>query len=213
MEKILNQELIQIDYLRLILGVVILISEILVIKFLYEKFSHSYNNKMKFSKNFIPFGISILIIVSVIKSSLALSLGLIGALSIIRFRTAIKEPEEIIILLLIMGGAVSIAAEKEILSLILISIYCLSYFLINKAERTNEKSHLTVFRIEEASLKNDNLLTNKYSNFIDQFSFKNDGLIIVYYSISDINLLNEILETYKEKNYKFSVESIVNNES
>ena len=92
MEKILNQELIQIDYLRLILGVVILISEILVIKFLYEKFSHSYNNKMKFSKNFIPFGISILIIVSVIKSSLALSLGLIGALSIIRFRTAIKEP-------------------------------------------------------------------------------------------------------------------------
>ena len=35
------------------------------------------------------------LIISVVKSSLTLSLGLVGALSIIRFRTAIKEPEEL----------------------------------------------------------------------------------------------------------------------
>ncbi len=33
-----------------------------------------------------------LLVISVVKSSLALSLGLVGALSIVRFRTPIKEP-------------------------------------------------------------------------------------------------------------------------
>ena len=39
-----------------------------------------------------------LLVISVVKSSLALSLGLVGALSIVRFRTPIKEPEELVIL-------------------------------------------------------------------------------------------------------------------
>ena len=33
------------------------------------------------------------LVITVIKFSLALSLGLVGALSIVRFRAAIKEPE------------------------------------------------------------------------------------------------------------------------
>jgi hypothetical protein len=32
------------------------------------------------------------LVISVVKSSLALSLGLVGALSIVRFRTPIKDP-------------------------------------------------------------------------------------------------------------------------
>tara|TARA_Y100000588_G_scaffold384554_1_gene476082 strand:- start:41296 stop:41784 length:489 start_codon:yes stop_codon:yes gene_type:complete len=41
-----------------------------------------------------------MIVISVVKSSLALSLGLVGALSIVRFRAAIKEPEELTFLFL-----------------------------------------------------------------------------------------------------------------
>ena len=39
----------------------------------------------------------------IVKSSLALSLGLVGALSIVRFRAAIKEPEELVYLFLIIA--------------------------------------------------------------------------------------------------------------
>ena len=35
-----------------------------------------------------------LLVITVVKSSLALSLGLVGALSIVRFRTPIKEPRQ-----------------------------------------------------------------------------------------------------------------------
>ena len=39
-----------------------------------------------------------MLIITVVKTSLALSLGLVGALSIVRFRSAIKDPEELLYL-------------------------------------------------------------------------------------------------------------------
>ena len=53
------------------------------------------SNRKIFSKNFFIITTTTMLIITVVKSSLALSLGLVGALSIIRFRAAIKEPEEL----------------------------------------------------------------------------------------------------------------------
>ena len=61
----------------------------------YVKFGRSLSNRYQLSKVLIIVGVTTFIIISIVKSSLALSLGLVGALSIIRFRTAIKEPEEL----------------------------------------------------------------------------------------------------------------------
>ena len=47
------------------------------------------------SQKFFVLSLTTMIIITIVKSSLALSLGLVGALSIVRFRTAIKEPEEL----------------------------------------------------------------------------------------------------------------------
>ena len=65
-----------------------------ILSFIYQKYGDSLSNRVIFSRNFIPLALTTSIIIMV-KSSLALSLGLVGALSIIRFRSAIKEPEEL----------------------------------------------------------------------------------------------------------------------
>ena len=55
------------------------------------------------------------IVITVVKFSLALSLGLVGALSIVRFRAAIKEPEELVYLFMIIGiGLASGSAQFEV---------------------------------------------------------------------------------------------------
>jgi len=46
MDKLLDENLIQIDYLRLLFGTIILLIEIIFIQYLYLKFSNSYNNKI-----------------------------------------------------------------------------------------------------------------------------------------------------------------------
>ena len=64
----------------------------LLIQLFYIKFSSTLSNRMHFSKNFVILGTTTCIIIMIVKNSLALSLGLVGALSIVRFRAAIKEP-------------------------------------------------------------------------------------------------------------------------
>ena len=56
--------------------------------------------------------------ITVIKFSLALSLGLVGALSIVRFRAAIKEPEELIYLFLIIGIGLAAGANQFLVAII-----------------------------------------------------------------------------------------------
>jgi len=66
-----------------------------VLSYIYEKQGNSLSNRKQLARVLILVGVTTFIIISIVKSSLALSLGLVGALSIVRFRTAIKEPEEL----------------------------------------------------------------------------------------------------------------------
>ena len=54
-----------------------------------------------------------LLVISVVKSSLALSLGLVGALSIVRFRTPIKEPEELAYIFLSIALGLALGADQR----------------------------------------------------------------------------------------------------
>ena len=67
------------------------------------------------------------------KSSLALSLGLVGALSIVRFRTPIKEPEELGYLFLIIAVGLGFGAGYSIVTIaITLSILLYLYFTREK---------------------------------------------------------------------------------
>ena len=66
----------------------------------YLKFGHTYSDRTNHARILPILAVTTLLVITVVKSSLALSLGLVGALSIVRFRTPIKEPEELVYLFL-----------------------------------------------------------------------------------------------------------------
>lgn len=57
-----------------------------------------------------------------IQFSLPLSLGLLGALSIVRFRTPVKEPEEVGFLMLLIASAVVCATFQFVLLFVLLAL-------------------------------------------------------------------------------------------
>ena len=63
-------------------------------------------------RSFPLLGISVTAIFVCIQFSLPLSLGLLGALSIVRFRTPIKEPEEIGFIVLVIATSIACATFK-----------------------------------------------------------------------------------------------------
>lgn len=83
-----------------------------LINLIYVRYSNPLSNKVHFSKNFIILSVTTCIIITIVKSSLALSLGLVGALSIVRFRAAIKEPEELIYLFLTIAAGLGTGAGQ-----------------------------------------------------------------------------------------------------
>jgi hypothetical protein len=78
----------------------------------YIRFGIALSNRKSFSNMFIPLALITMIIITIVKSSLALSLGLVGALSIVRFRSAIKEPEELIYLFMCIALGLGFGADQ-----------------------------------------------------------------------------------------------------
>ncbi|MBN1309839.1 MAG: DUF4956 domain-containing protein [Anaerolineae bacterium] len=79
----------------------------------YTRFGKSLSNRARFAQTLPILTLITILVISVVKSSLALSLGLVGALSIVRFRTAIKEPEELVFLFLAIGIGLGIGADQR----------------------------------------------------------------------------------------------------
>ncbi len=79
--------------LQLLINIIIGGLMALFVRALYKRFSKTVSNRDAFSNLFPLLTVTVIIVIFVVKSSLALSLGLVGALSIVRFRAAIKEPE------------------------------------------------------------------------------------------------------------------------
>lgn len=84
----------------------------LFIAYLYVHFYSNRATGSQVHRAFPLLGISITAIFVTIQFSLPLSLGLLGALSIVRFRTPIKEPEEIGFIMLVIATSIAVATFK-----------------------------------------------------------------------------------------------------
>ena len=129
----------------------------IILKFVYEKYGESLSNRTQFAKNFLLITMTTMLIITIVKSSLALSLGLVGALSIIRFRAAIKEPEELNYLFLAIAIGLGLGANQLVITSIGFSVICLiivlnSYFA-NSLVLGNSKENIYVQLSSNQNLK------------------------------------------------------------
>jgi hypothetical protein len=86
----------------------------MVLAWFYTRFGKSLSNRAKFAQTLPVLALTTLLIISIVRSSLALSLGLVGALSIVRFRTAIKEPEELVHLFIAIAIGLGLGADQRL---------------------------------------------------------------------------------------------------
>jgi hypothetical protein len=88
----------------------------------YVHFGQSLSNRVIFARNFIVLTVTTTLIISIVRSSVALSLGLVGALSIVRFRAAIKEPEELAFLFLAISVGLGLGAGAALLTVVALAL-------------------------------------------------------------------------------------------
>lgn len=86
----------------------------LLLRVHFRWFGSTLSNREEFAQVFPFILLTTILIITVVKSSLALSLGLVGALSIVRFRTPIKEPEELAYLFIAIAIGLGLGANQTV---------------------------------------------------------------------------------------------------
>ncbi len=95
----------------------------------YVRYGNAVSNRARFAANFVPLALTTMSIMVIVKPSVALSLGLVGALSIVRFRAAIKDPEELTYLFLTIAIGLATGADQPLIAIIVVSFILLFLYL------------------------------------------------------------------------------------
>ena len=127
--------------------------------YLYLFFFDKNSTGSKVYRSFPLMGPAITCIFLTVQFSLPLSLGLLGALSIVRFRTPIKEPEEIGFILLLIAFALSIATFNLSFAVILYVIVFITLLILRKMKGFDTENvgfgmfHIEVLMAEQSSAR------------------------------------------------------------
>lgn len=123
-----------------------------VLRVHYKKFGSVLSNRDELGHIFPMITITIILIISIVKSSLALSLGLVGALSIVRFRTPIKEPEELGYLFVCIAIGLGLGADQKEATILCFAVLTAVMTLVKWKRQTldSKNLHLNVRWTKEA---------------------------------------------------------------
>lgn len=118
----------------------------LAASWLYVYFYENRGTGSQVHRAFPLLGISITTLFIGVQMSLPLSLGLLGALSIIRFRTPIKEPEEVGFIMLVIASSITCATLNFVLLEILFLTAVLTLFL-RRGRAVRKQKHTDGFMV------------------------------------------------------------------
>jgi uncharacterized membrane-anchored protein len=199
-----------------ILNIVICAVMLLVLSFFYSRFGNSISNRGQLAKVLVIVGITTFIIITIVKSSLALSLGLVGALSIVRFRTAIKEPEELGYFFMAIAIGLGMAANQVVptgigfaVLLLIVALFKKNAFkssitqnlLVSLDCSDDEKTTITK-NIAAVIQKNSSQLEVKRINYANGHVDLN--FLVKVSSLNDLNAIQDgIMGTRKEATVTF----------
>lgn len=131
-----------------------------ILGLVYAKFGNTLSNKKMFASNFEMIAVTTMIIITIVKSSLALSLGLVGALSIVRFRAAIKEPQELAYIFLCISLGLGFGADQRIVTtigfLFVVGLIASKYYL--KSPESTKNLNFTVLANNSLNISLDTII-------------------------------------------------------
>ena len=88
-------------------------------------------------------------VVMCIKSDIALSMGMVGALSIVRFRTAIKDPMDTAYMFWALTMGILLGAELYVIALVVVLGISVILFALNLFKFTSPHGYLLVLHYDE----------------------------------------------------------------
>lgn len=131
----------------------------------YKMFVRKTLYNINFSITLVGMTLITTAIMLTIQSNLVLSLGMVGALSIVRYRTAIKDPMDLFFLFWSIAGGLMCGAGQYVLAAVVTVILTVAVFLLAQAP-SGQAPFVMVINGEEEGLEDAVCeLLNKYAKY------------------------------------------------
>lgn len=145
------------------------------------------------------------IITSVISNNIALSLGMVGALSIVRFRTPVKNPSELVIYfcLITLGIVINVNPNTAMNFMVFVTFIIISTEIFKILNNKYELFKISMIESELYHLKITYTEINKDVEDLSQlihFSQNSNNQYSYHFSSTDKVTLLEIKNKFEEKN-------------
>jgi uncharacterized membrane protein YhiD involved in acid resistance len=195
----------------------------ILLKFHYKKYGSTISNREEFSNIFPFILLTTTLVITIVKSSLALSLGLVGALSIVRFRTPIKEPEELSYLFICIAAGLGFGANQTLITLtsVILILFFMSLFKIFRKSAIEKNMFISIelntikIKDQENLLKKMNkIILSEVDNFdLRRFDTKENNIEATYMiSVKKIDSIEKLMSELKKNFSGISVTYIDQNQ-
>ncbi|MGD2028028.1 MAG: DUF4956 domain-containing protein [Anaerolineales bacterium] len=145
-EELLAGQSNQLELTTFLINLLLAVIASFILGRVYIFWGSSLSNRRAFASNFMLLTVTTTFIILVVRSSVALSLGLVGALSIVRFRAAVKEPEELAFLFFAISLGIGLGDNQRLITLLtlVVGIVVMGLLRLFRNTKSDINLHLTV---------------------------------------------------------------------
>lgn len=178
---------------------------------LYRFFYERRGTGSQVHRAFPLLAISITTLFIGVQISIPLSLGLLGALSIIRFRTPIKEPEEVGFIMLVIASSIA-AATFNFAFLVLLNIFAFFTLICMRGMTTikwlrRDGMLVVVLDVKEATEKYseiENIIKENFGRYLLETTAIHNGQASYQFVFSNLKCSVDVLQSKLMEKAKFN---------
>lgn len=174
--------------------------------YVYRRTFQGVLYQRSFNVSLIAIAMVVTMVIMIISGNLILSLGMVGALSIVRFRTPIKDPVDLVFIFWAIAIGIGNGVSYFSITIIGSIIMTLTIFALTRRE-DEETPYLLVLQIEKETNESEALEFIRKS--VDRFALKSKTVNPAYTEITaEVKLIKTDTGFVSEMEQKFGIKKI-----
>jgi len=178
---------------ELLLSLLTALISALIITFIYKKNYTGVSYTKTFSLSVILLAMVTSLVIRTINSNLALSLGMVGALSIVRFRTAVKDPVDTIFMFWAITVGIMSGAGMYLVTLIATLILGIFYTISCMFMFKKNDKYLLVVKLDKSIAKQFSSEVNSKTKCVLKTESIKKDIVEFTYEVADKKIADELL--------------------
>jgi len=172
----LSTQMTELTPLKMVVALLMAFAVGLIIAVVYRRAYRGVLYSPSFAITLVMLTLITTPVVMCIKSNVVLSMGMVGALSIVRFRTAVKDPMDIAYMFWALTMGIIIGAELFLIALVSVLGIAVIVLLMTFVKLPSTSSYLLVLHYDEAATQNvQNILSHVKSRRLRSKTITQNG--------------------------------------